>query len=434
MVEIFDVIPGSEAEKAGVLRGDFLISINGHRINDVLDYSFFITDRTVSLKLHRGSELFDVIIKKREYSDVGLEFKTFLMDEKRSCHNKCVFCFIDQLPVGMRETLYFKDDDTRLSFLQGNYVSLTNMDESDIERIILMKTSPINISVHTTNPMLRIKMLNNRFAGNLLVIMKRFAEANITMNCQIVLCKGLNDGSELVRTMNDLEQLYPHVSSVSVVPAGLTSCREGLYPLEPFNSIECAAIIRSVEAFAKKCREKHNSLIFFCADELYLKAGLPIHIERWYEDYPQLENGVGLIASMRGEFDRALRYIDKYDLNKRRIISVATGEAAYDFICGLVSQLQKRCLNLHCSVYKIENKFFGSEITVAGLITGRDIKNQLAGKRLGKKLLLSSVMLRADGDMFLDDMRPAELEWALDVEIAFVENNGDDFIRKILSD
>lgn len=434
MVEIFDVIPGNEAEKAGVLRGDFLISINGHPIKDVLDYSFYITDRTVSLKLHRGSELFDVIIKKREYSDVGLEFKTFLMDEKRSCHNKCVFCFIDQLPVGMRETLYFKDDDTRLSFLQGNYVSLTNMDESDIERIILMKTSPINISVHTTNPVLRIRMLNNRFAGNVLVIMKRFAEANITMNCQIVLCKGLNDGSELVRTMSDLEQLYPHVSSVSVVPAGLTCYREGLYPLEPFNTVECAAIIRLVEAFAKKCREKHNSLMFFCADEIYLKAGLPIHIERWYEDYPQLENGVGLIASMRGEFDKALRYIDKYDLNRRRIISVATGEAAYDFICGLVSQLKKHCLNLQCIVYKIENQFFGPDITVAGLITGRDIKKQLAGKRLGKKLLLPSVMLRADGDMFLDDMRPAELEWALDVEIAFVENNGDDFIRKILSD
>lgn len=434
LVEIFEVIPGSEAEKAGLLRGDFLISVNGHPIQDVLDYSFYITERIVTLKIHRGSELFDVVIKKRKYSDVGLEFKTFLMDEKRSCHNKCVFCFIDQLPPGLREPLYFKDDDTRLSFLQGNYVSLTNLNESDIERIVLMKTSPVNISVHTTNPVLRKKMLNNRFAGNVLDIMKLFARANITMHCQIVLCKGLNDGAELLHTMDDLEQLYPNVASVSVVPAGLTRYREGLYPLEPFTAADCAAVVRSVESFAKKCREKHDSLIFFCSDELYLKADIPIHSEDWYEGYPQLENGVGLIASMRSEFDEALNTIDKYDLNRRRTVSVATGEAAYDFICGLVAQLQKRCLNLQCSVYKIENVFFGPEITVAGLVTGRDIKNQLSGRRLGKKLILPSVMLRSDGDLFLDDMRPAELEWALNVRIVFADNNGDGFIREILSD
>jgi putative radical SAM enzyme (TIGR03279 family) len=434
VVEIYDVISGSAADNAGILRGDFLISINGHPIKDVLDYSFYITDRTVTLKIHRGSDLFDVTIKKREYSDIGLEFKTFLMDEKQSCHNKCVFCFIDQLPPGMRETLYFKDDDARLSFLQGNYATLTNMDEAEIERIILMKTSPINISVHTTDPALRVKMLNNRYAGDVYEIMKRFARANITMNCQIVLCRDLNDGAKLMKTMNDLALLYPHVASVSVVPAGLTRYREGLYPLESYSADECKVIIKAVEEFAKKCRSEHGSRIFFCADELYIKAGMPIHAGRWYEGYPQLENGVGLIASMRDEFDRALRNIDKYDLNRRRIVSVATGEAAYDFIVGLVSELEERCYNLRCSVYKIENHFFGPEITVAGLITGSDIKNQLTGKRLGKKLILPAVMLRADGDLFLDNMRPAELEWALDVEITFAENNGEDFIRAILSD
>lgn len=434
MVEIFDVTPGSEADLAGILRGDFLISINGHPIKDVLDYSFYITDRTVNIELHRVGELFYVTIKKHEYSDVGLEFKTFLMDEKRSCHNKCVFCFIDQLPAGMREPLYFKDDDVRLSFLQGNYVTLTNLNEEDIDRIVLMKTSPINISVHTTNPALRERMLSNRFAGNVFDIMRRFADANITMNCQIVLCRELNDGAELIRTMSDLAQLWPHVSSVSVVPVGLTGHREGLYPLEPFTSAECAAVIRRVDAFAKKCREKYHSLIFFCADEFYLKAGLPIHSERWYEGYPQLENGVGLIASMRGEFDAELRRIDKYDLSCHHLVSIATGAAAYDFICGLVSRLTERCLNLQCNVYKIENRFFGPEITVAGLICGRDIKEQLAGKRLGEKLLLPSVMLRAEGDVFLDDMWPSELEWAMNVKIIFVKNNGEDFIRKILSD
>jgi putative radical SAM enzyme (TIGR03279 family) len=434
LVEIFDVLSGSEAERAGIRRGDYLISINGHPVLDVLDYSFYITERYVTLKLHREGVPFDVTIKKREYSDIGLEFETFLMDEKRSCRNKCVFCFIDQLPAGLRETLYFKDDDARLSFLQGNYITLTNMSDRDIERIVLMKTSPINISVHTTNPALRVRMLNNRFAGSITDIMRRFADANITMNCQIVLCPGLNDGPELTRTMTDLEELWPHVSSVSVVPVGLTRFREGLYPLRTFTPAECGYAIRQVESFARKCREKHGSLIFWCADEFYIKAGLPVHGEQWYEGYPQLENGVGLITSFAAEFYGELRNIGRYDLNSSRRISLATGAAAYDFICGLVSQLEKRCPNLHCSVYKIENKFLGPEITVAGLVCGCDIKEQLAGKRLGKKLVLPSVMLRAERDMFLDNTTPAELEKSLDIKIEFAENSGEDFIRKILSD
>jgi len=434
MVEIYDVIEGSEAALAGIKRGDFLISINGHTINDVLDYSFYLAEKTVTLKIHRGSELFDVRIKKSEYADIGLEFKTFLMDEKRSCRNKCVFCFIDQNPKGMRDTIYFKDDDTRLSFLQGCYVTLTNMSDEDIERIVKMKTSPINISVHTTNPVLRERMLCNRHAGKILDYMKRFAEAGIMMNCQIVLCRGLNDNAELERTMDDLSALYPHVSSVSIVPAGLTCHRQGLYPLEPFSAEECGKIIDTVEKRAAVCLKKLGSRLFFCSDEFYLKAERPTKIDEYYEGYPQLDNGVGLITSMMTDFEYALEDVEQYDLNKARKVSIATGAAAYNLICDMVSRLKEVAPNLRCSVYKIENDFYGHDVTVAGLLTGQDIKNQLAEKRLGNILFLPRVTLRAEGDLFLDGMTPTELEWALNVKIKFIENDAAEFIRHILED
>lgn len=434
MVEITDVLDGSAAYEAGIKPGDYLVSINGHPVNDILDYSFYLSEKTVKVRLHRGPELFDVVIKKREYADIGLEFATFLMDRKKSCRNKCVFCFIDQNPPGMRDTIYFKDDDTRLSFLQGSYVTLTNMNDEDIERIIKMKTSPINISVHTTNPELREKMLCNRYAGKLMDYMKRFAAAGIKMNCQVVLCRSLNDGAELLRTINDLAAMYPAVVSVSIVPAGLTCHRDGLYPLEPFTAEECGDIIDTVEAAAKDNRKKYGSRIFWCADELYLKAQRPIHGERYYEGYQQLDNGVGLITSMKTEFDDAVSDLQKYNLNIKRDVSIATGMAAYDFIASMARTLTSFCPNLNCRVYPVENRFYGTGVTVAGLLTGGDIKEQLLGKRLGKTLFLPSVMLKSGDNVFLDDTTPASLEFALGVNVRFIDNDGGDFVKKLLSE
>ncbi len=440
MVKIFDVISGSAAAESGILPGDYLISINGHNINDILDYSFYITVKKIELRLHRMGEVFEITIKKNEYADIGLQFETFLMDEKQSCRNKCIFCFVDQNPPGMRETLYFKDDDTRLSFLHGNYVTLTNLSEEDISRIEMMKTSPINISVHTTDPDLRIRMLNNKKAGHILDIMRRFAKANIKMNCQIVLCKNVNDKKNLDKTMEDLTQLYPGVNSVSVVPAGITCHRKNLFPLEMYTPEESKAIINQVEEFSSICKKKYGTRIFFCADELYIRAGLPYKNEKFYEGYPQIENGVGMLTSMRTEFDEELKNLNKYDLNKKRNVSIATGIAAFEFISGLVDILLSKCPNLYCSVYPIKNNFYGQNITVAGLIVGSDIKEQLAGKKLGKYLFLPASMIKHsetdtnEPDLFLDGTTPANLEWALDTEIRFIENNGAEFIRKILSD
>lgn len=432
MVEILGVERGSRAERAGLRPGDILISVNGHEVGDVLDYKFYLAESQVTLKIHRGPELFDVTIEKDEYDDIGLEFSTFLMDEKRCCRNKCVFCFIDQLPKGMRDSLYFKDDDSRMSFIMGNYITLTNLSDKDIDRIILMRTSPLNISVHTTNPELRVKMLKNKHAGNVMELMRRFASAKIKMNCQIVLCKGLNDGAELDRTMADLASLWPAVQSVSVVPSGLTKFREGLYPLEPFTPDECASIISQVTEFAERCFDKHSSRIFFCADEFYIKAGLPIPSGEEYEDYPQLENGVGLIRSMWDEFNAAAQDLSDFDLARHRNVSIATGEAAFGFISDLVETLKQSCPNLDCKVYKIKNEFFGENITVAGLITGIDLYRQLKDKELGDTLYLTKSMLRNDGDMFLDSMTPEELSEKLGVRIEFISNDGFEFVETLL--
>ncbi len=433
VVTITNVIPGSYCDKAGIKSGDILISVDGNDINDILDYRFYITEKKISLKIHQGPELFDILIsKKDEYDDIGLEFETYLMDKKRSCRNKCVFCFIDQLPCGLRESLYFKDDDSRLSFLMGNYITLTNLSENDIERIIKMKTSPINISVHTTNPELRNSMMNNKNAGKAYSIMKRFADAGIIMNCQIVLCKGLNDKAELDRSMRDLAQLYPKVASVSVVPAGLTKFRDNLYPLEPFSPDEGAKVIAQVEAFADECLEKYGSRIFFCGDEMYLKSGIPLHDEEYFEGCPQIENGVGLVPSMKASFDFEFEYVTEYDIEKPRNISVATGYAAYDFISYMVEKLKGVSPSLDCKLYKIKNNFFGENITVAGLMTGADLYEQLKDKPLGDILFLPSVTLRHEGDMFLDSMTVDELSEKLGVELRFIDNDGAEFISSVL--
>ncbi|MBR6514608.1 MAG: DUF512 domain-containing protein [Clostridia bacterium] len=434
MVKITGVEKGSIADKAGILGGDYLIKINGCDINDVLDYRFYITENKITLTLHREAELFDITVKKEQYEDIGLEFESFLMDKQHSCRNKCIFCFIDQLPRGMRDTMYFKDDDSRMSFLKGSYITLTNLSDADIDRICKMKISPINISVHTTNPELRCKMMGNRFAGKSLEALKRFYDAGITMNTQIVLCKGVNDGKELTRSMSDLEKLYPYVQSVSVVPSGLTKYREGLYPLEPFSPDECRAVIEQVEAFSVGCRQQHGCGIFYLGDEFYIKAGLPLPSGESYDGYPQIENGVGLMTSMKEEFYDELDFLDDYDTVKKRRLSIATGEAAYEFISALARELEERLSDTKINVYKIENKFFGENITVAGLVVGCDLKEQLCGKDLGEKLFIPSVMLRYENDLFLDGVSIDELSQYLGVEIETVNNSGFEFVEALLKE
>lgn len=429
MVNITGVDVGSYADRCKIKSGDALISVNGHEISDVLDYRFYICEKKLALRVMRNGEELSFIIKKEEYDDIGLEFETFLMDKKHTCRNACVFCFIDQMPKGMRDTLYFKDDDSRLSFLQGNYVTLTNLSDADVERIIKMHMSPINISVHTTNPELRVKMLRNKRAGEVLSYMKRFADAGIEMNCQIVLCKGYNDGQELINTMHDLASMYPSVLSVSVVPFGATKYRDGLCHIEQFTKEESAAVVRQVEDFAAKCRDYYGDYIIYCGDEFYIEGGLNIPDGKYYGDYRQIENGVGMIASMKDEFDEALDDIE-YD-GAPRAVSVITGTLAYDFIKSLCEKLEDKCINLNIQVYKIENDFFGHTVTVAGLVTGRDIMAQLRGKSLGDAIYIPETMLRADGDLFLDGTSIDELENALGADVRVVECNGYDFVKKI---
>ena len=434
MVKITHVDKGSRADAAGILAGDNLISINEREICDVLDYRFFLAERSVTLKIGRENEIFDVVIKKQQYDDIGLDFETPLMDKKHSCENKCVFCFIDQLPKGMRKTLYFKDDDSRLSFLHGNYITLTNLHDKDIDRIIEMHISPVNISVHTTNPELRVKMMHNKRAGEVLSYMKRLADAGISLCGQIVLCKGLNDGEELDRSMRDLSELFPAMQSVSIVPAGLTRFREKLFPLEGFTKEESAAVIEQVDKFAKTFEEKNGSRMFFCSDEFYLKAELPLPEESYYEGYPQIENGVGMITSLMTEFKDELNYLDEYleNFNPPRHISIATGVAAYDTIKSMAVELEARIEGLQVDVYKIINRFFGETITVSGLLTGKDISEQLSGKDLGDMLIFPANALRADGDLFLDDMSPEELSQKLGVPTSPSRDGGEGFICDVL--
>ena len=469
MVTVYEIVPGSPADKAEIKAGDVLHTVNGHEVNDVLDYRFFIFENRLELRLSRDGVFFQVKIRKDRYADIGLEFETYLMDKKRSCHNRCIFCFIDQLPEGMRETLYFKDDDSRLSFLLGNYITLTNLKDSDIERIIAMHMSPINVSVHTTNPELRVKMMRNKRAGEVLGYLERMAEAGITLNCQIVLCRGINDGEELERSMRDLAALYPAIGSVSVVPSGLTKHREGLYPLTQFTPEECCRVIRQVESFADSCMEKYGTRLFFCGDELYLRAGLPLHGEEYYEDFAQIENGVGMMASLEAEFDFALEggtvHSDEADcesgvspadntenavnLHKNseniacdiseseacrgRIISIATGYAAYGFMRELADKAESASAGLKINVYAIRNDFFGENITVAGLLTAGDIIAQLKDRELGEKLLLPAVTLRAEGDLFLDGLSPEDVSRELSVPIEFVKNDGAELCSVLLS-
>ncbi len=435
MVTIQSVERGSLAEAAGVRAGDILISVNGNDIADVLDYRFYLIDRSLSMLLHRGPDLLTVEIQKGEYDDVGLEFETYLMDKKQTCRNQCIFCFIDQLPRGMRDTLYFKDDDSRLSFLMGNYITLTNMTDKDIDRIVRMHMSPINISVHTTNPELRCRMLHNRFAGDSLRHLRRLAEAGIAVNAQIVLCKGVNDGAELERSLTDLAALGKSIQSVAVVPAGLTKHRDGLFPLAPFTKEEATEVIEVINRHGEASLEARGCRLFYAADEFYLQAELPLPSPDYYEGYPQLDNGVGMLTCMAEEFADGMEYLSEdYDTSVERSFSIATGRAAYEFISDITNTLCEACPGLSGRVYQIENRFFGPEITVAGLICGCDLYDQLKDKPLGQRLYISSTMLRDGGDLFLDDLSLAELSEKLGVPIIPVEPDGDAFIRALLCD
>lgn len=420
---------GSIAEEAGICPGDVIAQINGEDICDYFDYQFLCAAEHVELTVIKpdgSAELLD--IEKDMEEDIGLSFEGMLFDHARACSNRCIFCFIDQLPRGMRRSLYFKDDDARLSFLYGNYVTLTNMTDAHIDKIIRYRISPVNISMHTTDPALRVHMLRNKHADHAMDVVARLADAGISMNMQVVLCPGINDGAQLDRTIADIAAYFPHAASISVVPVGLTRYREGLYPLAPFDAAGAAAVIEQVEGWQQRLLAQHGSRIVYLSDEFYVLAGRPLPPYEAYEDFPQIENGVGMIASMQREFEDALPGAVCTAAGER---AIATGEFSFDFICGLVKILNMR-YNSHIHVYKIRNDFFGGKVTVSGLLCGCDLISQLKGRPLGDTLFITRSMLRTEGDRFLDDLSVEDVERALGVRIVAVDNDGADFIAKLL--
>lgn len=422
MENVISKIENDSPLKHRVHIGDTLLAINGNTVHDVLDYKFFGYDPELSVTVRTPEGLEHTVhIAKAEGQDLGLEFESYLMDKPRSCANNCVFCFIDQLPRGMRRTMYFKDDDARLSFLLGNYITMTNLSDREIQRICDLHISPINISVHTTNPELRVKMLRNKFAGRCIDIMRRFAEGGIRMNCQIVCCPGLNDGEELMRTMRELAEMYPAVHSVSIVPVGLTKFREDLYELSPFTPEHAAETIDMVNAFGDKCLKKFGTRTFFCSDEMYICAKRELPEDEFYEEHTQLENGVGMIRLMEAEFKSALSLSDKPDGVP---FSIACGVSVAPFFEKLVCTAREKYDNIDGRVYAIENDFFGHSINVTGLITGGDLINQLKGRDLGERLFISQNMLRREEMDFLDDVLLEEASAALGVPIYPIEQDG----------
>ncbi len=434
MVIIKSTDKKSRAERAGIRAGDTLLHINGHEINDVLDYGFYLAEKNIKVTVLRDGKELTFKIKKDVYDDIGLNFETALMDDKHRCENGCIFCFIDQNPRGMRPTIYFKDDDSRLSFIHGNYITLTNLKDSDIDRIIEMHISPINVSVHTTDPELRVKMMKNKRAGESLGFLKKLADGGCELHCQIVLCRDINDGDALNKTMTDLAHLYPAVTSVSVVPAGLTGHREGLYPLSPFTPEECKAVIDRVNGMGNSCISAFGTRIFYASDEFYLTAGLPLPGDDFYGDYQQLDNGVGLITSFLTDIDRELMLIDDYDFDPaaKRNVSIATGEAAYGCITEAIEKIKKVYPNLNAGVYAVKNEFFGGAVTVTGLLTGTDMRDQLKGLPLGDELLISSSTLRAEGDLFLCGHTPEWLGEELNVKVTVTANDAASFISRVI--
>ena len=429
------VLPGSIAEELEIEAGDKVLAIDNTKIEDIFDYQFLVQDTYIEVLVEKpDGEQWLLEVDKEYDEDLGIEFENGLMDEYRHCHNKCVFCFIDQMPPGMRKSLYFKDDDSRLSFLQGNYVTLTNMSDHDIDRICRYRLSPINISFQTMNPELRCKMLNNRFAGEALKKVDVLNAADIRMNGQIVLCKGLNDGAELEFSIRELMKYIPNLESVSVVPVGLSKFREGLYPLEPFDKEGACEVIDMIERFQNECFEKYGIHFVHASDEWYILADREVPEEERYDGYLQLENGVGMVRLLLDEFADAL------EQTKRRLpadgaggeLSIATGALVYPYIVRMTEQLMQNWQQLKIHVYCIRNDFFGEHITVSGLITGQDLIAQLSGRPLGSRLLLPENILRSGGRLFLDDVTLDELEKALQVPVNIVKSSGYDFVEAVV--
>lgn len=432
MTVIRTVDPRSPAHRAGVRVGETLTHINGHQIVDVLDYKFYSYDPRLELTLKTTDGAVRTLrVRKSEGENLGLEFETYLMDRARSCANNCIFCFVDQMPPGMRPSLYFKDDDARLSFLMGNYLTLTNLSQREIQRIIDLRISPINVSVHTTDPDLRCAMLKNKRAGEAIDTMRRLAEHNITMNCQIVSCPGINDGPALDKTLGDLAEMFPAVNSVSVVPVGVTKFREGLYPLESYTRERAAALLDQVEAFAAKHLEQKGTRLVWCSDEFYLLAGRELPAESYFEEFTQLDNGVGMLRLLTEEFRRALDLMEPEELEGTAPFSIATGVSAGPFLAQLVDMAREKCGTIDGKVYPIVNRFFGETITVAGLVTGGDLIDQLRGKKLGERLLIPANMLRSGERVFLDDVSLDDVERELGVPVVPVAQDGYELLDAI---
>ena len=428
---IKSVESGSIAEELGIEPGDKLLSINDTEIEDVFDYHFLVNDEELVLLIEKpDGEQWELEIEKDYDEDLGIEFEQGLMDEYRSCRNKCMFCFIDQMPEGMRDTLYFKDDDSRLSFLQGNYVTLTNMSDHDIERIIRYHLEPINISFHTTNPELRCRMLHNRFAGEALKKVDRLYEAGIEMNGQIVLCKGINDGEELERSIRDMSKYIPYLRSVSVVPVGLTKYREGLYPLETFNREDASSVLAVIHRWQERLYEEYGMHFIHAGDEWYILAGEELPEEERYDGYLQLENGVGMLRLLMDEFEEA--YCLAEGDSRKREVSIATGLLMYPYIREMAKCLEEKYTGTKIYVHPVKNEFFGELITVTGLLTGQDLIRQLKGKPLGERLLLSCSMFRSGEEVFLDDITLGELSETLQVKADIVKSSGQDFIDAVI--
>ena len=432
MVEIKSVKKWSVAFFKGIKAGDKLLSINSNAINDFLDYDFYIKDEKLCLEFEHKGKVKTAKIKKGADDDIGLEFESYLMDKQRRCKNKCIFCFIDQNPDGMRESIYFKDDDSRLSFLFGNYITLTNLEDSDIDRIIKMHISPVNISVHTMNKELRVKMMKNKRAGECLSYIYRLAEAGIELNTQLVLCPGINDGKELEYSISELGKLYPAVRSIAAVPVGVTKHREGLFEMPEYNKETAGQVIDIIDRMGNDLKHKHGTRLVYAADEFYLKAEREIPDADYYEDYPQIENGVGMWSSFEVEAADMLEDLDK-SADIRKSLSLATGTAAYPLINETAKRLMAIYPSLEINTYEIKNDFYGHSVTVAGLITGGDLINQLKDKKLGQELIIPDVMLRSEGDLFLDNVSLEDAERELGVKIRTVSTStGIELIKTIL--
>lgn len=428
---IKEVLPGSIAGELELVPGDAVLEVNHEQIQDVFDYQFLINDEYVELLVQKeNGEEWLLEIEKDFDEDLGITFESNLMDDYKSCSNKCIFCFIDQLPKGMRPTMYFKDDDSRLSFLQGNYITMTNMKDKDLDRIIKYRLEPINISVHTTNPELRCQMLHNRFAGKIMEQIQRLYEHGIEMNGQIVLCKNYNDGEELEHTIRDLTGFMPYMESVSVVPMGMTKYREGLTRVEPFNKEDACAVLDIIEKWQKKLYEEYGTHFIHAGDEWYIMAERPLPEEGRYDGYLQLENGVGMMRLLIEEFTESLAELEPSDQVIRK--DIVTGKLAYPYISELMAQFKEKFPHADIRVHCISNHFFGESITVTGLLTGTDVISQLQDKDLTGNLLMPINMLRSEEDVLLDDITLSDIEKALQVKIDVIKSNGKDLIDKIL--